>query len=136
MVAAHAGAAPAAGRGAALRAALLEGAERELHAYEPVLRARDAERRRAALSAASDSPLEIARAATEVAELAAATAAQSKPALRGDAVTSVLLAEAAARAAVALVEVNLAGEAGDPRLVEGAGLARRAAAARASVVAL
>jgi hypothetical protein len=51
--------------------------------------------------------------------------------LKGDAVTAVLLAEAATRAAARLVEINLSGApAGDPRVGEVAGLSERAARAR------
>jgi formiminotetrahydrofolate cyclodeaminase len=130
MVAAFAGAHEAAARAPMLRAQLLEAGERELHAYEPVLAAATPEARREALSVASETPVAIARTAAEVAELAARVASESKPALRGDAVAAVLLAEAVTRAAARLVEINLSGAAGDPRLGEVASLSERAAGAR------
>jgi methenyltetrahydrofolate cyclohydrolase len=102
-------------RAGVLRDQALALAERELHAYEPVLDAlrlpRDdpgrAERLRAALSAAAEPPREIAAAAAEVAELAAEVAATGNRSLEGDAVTGGLLADAACRAATRLVEINL-----------------------------
>lgn len=128
----------AAERSTILRGELFEAAERELHSYEPVLEAMrlpagsperaDAVAR--ALSDASETPLAITRAASEVAELAARVTARSKPALRGDATAGVLLAEAAARAAARLVEINLSRQPGDPRLAEVARLSERAARAR------
>jgi formiminotetrahydrofolate cyclodeaminase len=131
MVSLFAGADDVAARAPVLREGLLEAGERELHAYEPVLAASTAEARREALSVASETPMAIARAAAEVAELAARVASESKPALKGDAVTAVLLAEAATRAAARLVEINLSGApAGDPRVGEVAGLSERAARAR------
>ncbi|MBV8942910.1 MAG: cyclodeaminase/cyclohydrolase family protein, partial [Solirubrobacterales bacterium] len=87
----------------------------------------------AALSEASRAPLAIARASTQVAELAARIAEMSKPELAGDAIAAVLLAEASSRAAARLVEINLAQRPEDPRLavvdelVERAGTARDAA---------
>jgi formiminotetrahydrofolate cyclodeaminase len=83
-----------------------------------------------ALSQASEAPLGISRASAEAAELGAAVAARSKPALRGDAIAGVLLAEAATRTASTLVKINLGGSGGDPRLEEVASLTQRAAAAR------
>jgi len=132
MVASFAGssAEAAAARATVLRAELLAAGERELHAYEPVLSAKSEDERRAALSAASETPLAIARAAAEVAELAAEVADASKPSLKGDAVAGVLLAEATTRAAARLVEINLAGVPGDARLGEVAELSGRAARAR------
>lgn len=121
-----------AARAAALRGELLEAGERELHAYEPVLAARTDEQRSEALSAACEAPLAIAAAAAEVAELAERAAAEGKQALTGDAVAGVVLAEAATSAARRLVEINLAGSPGDPRLAEVERLADRAARARAA----
>jgi formiminotetrahydrofolate cyclodeaminase len=126
-------------RAAELRGRLLSLAERELHAYEPVLKAlrlppedpaREA-RVREARSGAAESPLEIARAAAAVAELAAEAADTGNRNLAGDALTAVLLAEAACRAAVALVRINLgSGCSEDPRLIEAAALAKHAATVR------
>jgi formiminotetrahydrofolate cyclodeaminase len=117
---------------ASLRARAVELAEAELHAYAPVLEAQrsgDPERVGEALSRAADSPLAIARAATEVAELGASVAASGKEALKGDALVGVVLAEAACRAAGNLVRINLEGVPGDPRLAALSELERRASAA-------
>ncbi len=120
-----------------LRRLLLELGERELNAYEPVLdalRLPEADRDRpsrvhAARSAAAESPLAIARAAAELAVLAAELAGTGNRNLQGDAVAGTLLAEAACAAAVRLVEINLAGT-DDPRRREAGELARRALRAR------
>ncbi len=125
-----------------LRDELLVAGERELTAYEPVLEAARlpaddplrAERLGSALAAASESALAIARAAAELAELGAAVAAQSKPALAGDALAGVLLAEATCAAAVRMVEINLAGREGDPHSAAARALAVRAAAAREQAI--
>lgn len=125
-------------RAAALRAQALELAERELHAYEPVLEALrlpvdDAEREHklaAARLTASDSPLEVAVIAAELAELAAELAQAGNPNLAGDAIAGALLAEAACRAAVALVELNLREAPEDARVTRTAGLVARAWRAR------
>jgi methenyltetrahydrofolate cyclohydrolase len=69
----------------------------------------------AALSDAADVPMDIIALGAEVARLAARIAAGGNPALRGDAVTAALLAEAGARAAAVLVEINLAGLPDDER---------------------
>ncbi len=142
MAARFADAAEPAARADELRAELVAAGERELGAYEPVLEATRlpaedparAERLETALVAASDSPLAIARATAELAELGAAVAGHSKPALVADAVTGVLLAEAACRAAARMVEVNLAGPERDPRVDEAEALADRAAAARGHAI--
>jgi formiminotetrahydrofolate cyclodeaminase len=121
-----------------LRARLVELAEHELHAFEPVLDAirlpraqpgRDA-RVAAALSEAAESPLDIARAAGEVAELAAELAVSGARRLVGDAVTAALLAEASCVAAGRLVEINLESVADEPRRSEVSDLAAAAAGAR------
>ena len=139
MCAAFAGADDAVQRARVLRAQLLACGDAELSSYQPVLDAlardaRDPSRERLlgeALTRAAEPPLAIARAATEVAELAAEVAQQSKPAVKGDAVAGVLLGEAASQSAAHLVEINLEGRSGDPRIVELAGLRRRVEAARA-----
>ena len=121
-----------------LREHALELAERELSSYAPVLEARrlprdDPERPgriEAALADASAAPLAIAEAASEVAELGAGLAAQAGPAIRGDALAGVLLAEAAAVAAASLVEINLEGEPDAEELARAHEAAARAAAAR------
>lgn len=101
-------------RASELRNELLSAAQDDLESYPPVLEAMrrpaddpDRERAlRAALDRANEAPLAIARAAAEVANLAATVAERSKPALRGDADTAATLAEAARRAAERLVELN------------------------------
>jgi formiminotetrahydrofolate cyclodeaminase len=121
-----------------LRAEAAELAELELHAYAPVLeamrRSRDDPGRAhaidAALSEAAESPLAIARAAAAVAELAAQAVRRSRPHLRGDAITGVLLAEAAVAAATRLAVINLESRPEDPRRTELEALARDAARAR------
>ena len=125
-------------RAGRLRQELVELAERELHAFEPVLEAirlpredpgRD-ERVAVALSDAAESPIGIARAAAEVAALGAELAVSGARRLVGDAVTAALLAEAGCVAAGRLVEINLASMSDDPRLAEVSDLAAAAGAAR------
>jgi formiminotetrahydrofolate cyclodeaminase len=118
-------------RARALRERCLALADEELTSYAPVLEAErlpadDPERAgrlEAALGDASRAPLEIAEAAAEIAALGAKVAAAAGVAVRGDATTGTLLAEAAAAAAATLVETNLRGRPDDPS-------ARRAAEAR------
>jgi formiminotetrahydrofolate cyclodeaminase len=125
-------------RAGELRSRALELAEEELHVYEAVLDAlREpedapgrAERLDAALSDAADSPLAVARAAAEVAELAAEAARTGNRNLRGDAVAGALLAEAACTAAARLADINLAGRPSDPRRDEASQLPARALQAR------
>jgi methenyltetrahydrofolate cyclohydrolase len=131
-------------RAAELRAYALELAERELHAYEPVLDALqlpsgDGDREQllaAARSAASTVPLQIAGIGAELAWLGAETAAGGSPHLTGDAVAAVLLAEGSCRAAARLVEINLIGAGEDPRLRQACELARQAAASRQYALAI
>ncbi|MBV9923035.1 MAG: cyclodeaminase/cyclohydrolase family protein [Pseudonocardia sp.] len=107
--------APESQRAGELRTRALQLAEIELHAFEPVLEAlrlpRSDPERAARVSAAqtdaSKSPLEIARVAADVAELAAELAINGNPNLTGDAIAGALLAEAAAQAAARLVAINL-----------------------------
>jgi formiminotetrahydrofolate cyclodeaminase len=141
MAARFAEAEDAAARATALRAELLASGERELSSYQPVLEAMRlprndpsrSERIAAALSDASESPLAIARATAEVAELGMTIAGESKPAIVGDAITGVLLAEAACRSAARLVEINLARYGEDPRVGEAGVFVDRAAVAREQV---
>jgi formiminotetrahydrofolate cyclodeaminase len=114
-------------RAAALRARALELADQDLDSYAPVLEAqRRGEPVGPALSAAAEVPLAIAEVACEVAELAHA----ARPSLEGDAAAAALLAEAATRAAVRLVELNLARRPDDPRLRTAREFAARAWSAR------
>ncbi len=62
-------------------------------------------------------PLEIAAAAAEVADLAAALAENGNPNLKDDAVSAALFAEAAARATTNLVAANL-GRDDDERVIQ------------------
>lgn len=96
-----------AGRAGALRARALRLAEEEMTSYAPVLEARDEHERRLALAAASEPPAQIAETAAEVAELGVEVAESASPSVRGDALTGVALAEAAASAAFRLVEINV-----------------------------
>jgi formiminotetrahydrofolate cyclodeaminase len=82
-----------------------------------------------ALARAADVPLEIAEAAVDVASLAAVVAERGEQSLRADAVTAAVLAQAAARAASTLVEVNLGVTASDPRVARARDLAGSATAA-------
>jgi formiminotetrahydrofolate cyclodeaminase len=86
--------------------------------------------RREALAHAAMVPLEIAELAGQTTALAARVASAGNPNLRGDAITAVLLAEAAARSAAGLAQINIA--AGDLD----ASLAQRARHAVARVRAL
>lgn len=90
----------------------------------------------AALSAATDAPMQAVELGAEVAGLAARLAADGNPALRGDAVTAAVLAEAGARSAAALVGINLASVPADERHARAESLladaARSAQAAAAS----
>jgi methenyltetrahydrofolate cyclohydrolase len=125
-----------------LREHALELAERELDSYAPVLEAKrlpaeDPERAGsidAALIQASAAPLAIAEVASEVAELGAGVAAVAGPAVRGDALAGVLLAEAAASAAAGLVEINLAQRQDAEELTRAGEAAERAAAARSAAL--
>jgi formiminotetrahydrofolate cyclodeaminase len=125
-------------RAGARRAEALALAQQDLRAYEPVLRATrlpagDPERAgriAAALSEAAEPPLAVARAAAELAELAAAAARGGSRQLAGDARAGLALAEGACRAAVGLVRANLAAAPGDARLAELDALTARAEAAR------
>lgn len=123
-------------RAGELRALALELAQAEMSSYAPVLEAlrrpaSDPERGQRlsqALSNASVTPLRIAATGAEVAALAARTAAECHRHLTGDAITAALLAGGACSAASTLVRINLASEAGDPRLEQAANFARQAAA--------
>ena len=99
-------------RAAAAAAALIDS---DAAAYLDVIAAtRRGEDPASALSAASDVPMRMVELAAEVAEVAAGLTASAKPAVRGDARSAGLLAQAGARAAATLIGVNLAGSA-DPR---------------------
>jgi formiminotetrahydrofolate cyclodeaminase len=82
------------------------------------------------LVSAAEVPLRIAEAAADVSELAATAAAEGKAALRPDAAAAATIAEACARAAAHLVDINLATVPGDARSSEAAALSAAAKAAR------
>jgi formiminotetrahydrofolate cyclodeaminase len=84
---------------------------------------------RDALDRSAGVPLEIAEVAVDVASLAAVVAERGEQALRADAVSAAVLAEAAARAAATLVEVNLGTTSADERVTRARDLAGAAAAA-------
>ena len=129
MAARIASADEAATRAAGLRGHAQRLADRELTSYAPVLEARTPAERTAALAAASEAPAQVAEAAADVAELGVEVADSSSDAVRGDALTGVVLAEAAAAAAARLVEINV----GSGPVFERARRAgKRAAHARAS----
>ncbi|HSL64783.1 MAG TPA: cyclodeaminase/cyclohydrolase family protein [Gaiellaceae bacterium] len=88
---------------------------------------RDAELGRA-LARAAEVPLLIAQVAADVAALAKEVAESGDPAVRGDATGAALLAQAAARAAAHLVEINLAAGPGDLRVLSANSLAAAASA--------
>ncbi|MQA14788.1 MAG: formiminotransferase-cyclodeaminase [Pseudonocardiaceae bacterium] len=110
-------AADRAGRADAYRADLVAMAERDAEAYGAVLEAfrlpaePDPQQRRRkitdALEHAALVPLEITEVAARTAAEAAELAEQGNPNLRGDALTAVILAWAAARSAAELVRLNV-----------------------------
>jgi methenyltetrahydrofolate cyclohydrolase len=94
--------------------------DEDARAYQVVIEAKrgraDAHRVAGVLSQAADVPMRIVELAAGATELAAVLAADGNPALRGDALTALLLAQAAARSSAILVRIDLAGMAGDARL--------------------
>ncbi len=108
-------------------------AQADAEAYRAVLAAPGPPQLAGALAAACAVPMEVAEIGAEVAAVAATVAAGGNPNVRGDAIAAALLAAAGARAAAALVRINLAGAAGDGRPARAARLAadagRSAAAA-------
>ena len=117
-------------------------AQLDAETYEGALAARDglrddltAEQRDfqlgRAFARAAEPPLEIARCAVDVAELAAELATTGSPAVRADAIAAAALAAGAARACVAMVEVNLTAMPGDERIAQAGRLADQAASAAA-----
>ena len=77
---------------------------------------------RAALSEATDVPLEIATIGAAVLDIAADVVRRGNPNLRGDALTACLMAQGAVRSAAVLVELNLADDPEDPRRKQAAAL--------------
>jgi formiminotetrahydrofolate cyclodeaminase len=126
----------AAAQAATLRERVVPLAERNVEAYRDAVTLLGAaesggrdEELRDALARAAGVPLEIAEIAVDVASLAAVVAERGDQALRADAVSAALLAEAAARAAATLVEVNLGTTGSDERVTRAGDLAGSAAAA-------
>lgn len=127
----------AAAQAEALRARAAPLAQADADAYAAAVerldepREEDADRRDfqlgRALDAAAVIPLRIAASAADVAALAAEVAEHGNPDLRPDAAGAALLAEAAARTAAHLVQVNLAVGSEDPRVREANGHAESAA---------
>ena len=123
----------------ALRARIAPLAQLDAETYEAALAVRDAAREMndeqrdwkigQAFSRAAEPPLEIARAAVDVAELASELAVSGSPAIRADAIAAASMAAGAARGAVAIVAVNLTALDGDPRVAEAESLAAAAEAA-------
>jgi methenyltetrahydrofolate cyclohydrolase len=113
-------------------------AQADAEEYEAAFQAREdegevGERRDFALgrayARAAEPPLQIARAAADVAELAVVVARNGDPAFHADAVIAALLAAAAASSAAELVGVNLTTSARDERVREAGRLAESAARA-------
>ena len=133
----------AGGRARELRDRALELATSDQRSYEPVLvalrlPADDPDRERRLATAASDAartPLEIAEIGAELAALAVRCGRDGSRYLDGDATTAALLAEAACRAAVRLVEINLARAADDGQLARAREFAAQAASAREQTLA-
>ena len=125
-------------RASELRERALSLAARDLTSYEPVLAAlrlpsSDPERERRIARASADAaqvPFEIAELGAELAQLAERSVSRGSRHLEGDATTAALLAEAACRAAVRLVEINLGGAGEDERLPRARRLADDATSAR------
>ena len=111
------GAAEIASRADELRHRATEMVTEDGQAYGCVLEAfalpRDAgtgerdQRIRAALERAAALPGEMTQIAADVAAMAARLAAEGNPNLRGDSIAAALLAEASARSAAALVDINV-----------------------------
>ncbi len=99
------------------------GAEDDLAADERDIRLGFALGRAAAL------PLAIAEAAADAVELAAHAAEECVAGVRGDVLAAAVLADAAVRVAVHLVEINLATGEDDPRVLEVRAVAAQAAQA-------
>ena len=117
-----------------LRATALKLADEDAASYAQVLavqRRRDEpghpQRLRQALADAADPLVRIIETAREVSELAAGAAAEARGGVRGEAITSVVLAESVVRAGVPLVDLNLASDPQDPRRAQAREAASRAA---------
>jgi len=110
-----------------LRARAASLADADAKAYGAVIAAYDSvrgsddvdmrEQLRVALTCAAEVPLEVAELGAATARLAALLVADGKRDVRGDAVTALLLAEAATRSAAGLVAINVEAGGGDPEFV-------------------
>ncbi|UGS34305.1 cyclodeaminase/cyclohydrolase family protein [Capillimicrobium parvum] len=117
----------------ARRAEALELGDADRSSFGPVLEAQRLaaddparpQRLADALSGAAETPLALARAAAEVADLAAEAARTGNRAATGDAAAAGLLARAAGTAAARIVLINLARQRDDPRVDEARALADR-----------
>jgi methenyltetrahydrofolate cyclohydrolase len=137
------GGAGAAAQAEALRDRAAPLAQLDAEAYAAALEARRAarglpqEQRDYALgeafARAAEPPLEIARLAADVAELAVEIATNGSPAVLPDAAAAAALAAGAARGAVSIVAVNLTASPDDPRVAEVTRLAEASAAAVARI---
>lgn len=109
-------------------------AQADATAYERVLAAQRGEggsqNVREALSEAADVPLDVAEIGSEVATISARIVEEGNPNVKGDAISAVLLADAAVRAAASLVGINLSAAEPDERLERAGELVQTAAAAR------
>lgn len=110
-----------------LRAEVAELADDDAHAYGRVIEAYAAARESPgdepdrvseALRGAAQVPLAVAEAGADICELAARLALVGKPDVRGDAMTALLLAEAATRSSAHLVTVNVTSAGAGEELVE------------------
>ena len=122
-------------RAAALSARALELADEDVAAYSAVIATLERRsepghggRLRSALAQAADPPMALVEVAAELASLAADGAHGARGAVRGEAVTAAVLAEAVARAGVPIIELNLGGARDDPRLARARELADAARA--------
>jgi formiminotetrahydrofolate cyclodeaminase len=122
-------------KAATLRARALELADDDVEAYGEVLavlRGRGqpghGDRLVAALSRAAAPPLAIAETAVEVTALAAEAGAAARGAVSGEAVAAAILAEAAVRSCVPLIDLNLGGAPNDARRTRARQLAEAARA--------
>ena len=108
-------------RAEALRSRVEPLADADAEAYARYLETRE-------LDPIVDTPLAVAEAGAEIAELAAIVAAEGNPTVHGDAAAAAVLAAAGTRISARLVAINL-GDADDPRRAAAEQLARRAEAA-------
>lgn len=126
----------------ALRELALSLADADADAYRAVLavgrrrgEAGHAGRLREALHAAADPLLSIVETAGEVTRLAADATGQIRGGARGEAKTAAVLGAAVVQAGLPLIELNLAGAPGDPRVTRARVIAHEAVADRTRALA-